>query len=189
MKYNLANAASHSVSTQQNIYLDGLRQTCKTVAANVAYQKMCYGDNSLSLDKIFINDEVSEKIAADRAAVEQMDRNQYLAQALAAQKRQHYSSKRTINDDVKYELFHLICEADDWNLSKAWDRDILQMYLTKSNPSHNFFARETLLLLLDYGLENGSTAAETLEENLVMLINTMAVDPNIDVEVGLFRTI
>ena len=62
------------------------------------------------------------------------------------------------------------------------------MYLNKSNPSHNRFAQETLLLLLDYGLENGSEAAGALEDNLLMFINSMALDVDVDVEVGQYRT-
>ena len=144
---------------------------------------MCYGDNSLSREGVFINEDMSKKIAEDREAVRQMDLDRYVAQARAAQKKQPYSASRTINDDVKFELFHLICEADMWDLSKTWGRDILKMYFTKSKPGHNSLARETLLLMLDYGLENGSEAAEALEDNLVMLVNTMTISQSEEIEV------
>ena len=185
----LALASSHTVQTQQSVYLQEVVNTCRIVASNVFYQSQVYGDNSLGLGNIFINEEIEQRNQEDSERVRQLDREQFLAHAAANQKKQPYSAYRTVTEEVKYELLYLICETEEWNLSKAWNMDILNMFLNRGNRRFGRQDKETLLMILDYGLQEGSDAALVLKENLLNMVNTHSVDKDNDVEVGLFRTL
>ena len=58
--------------------------------------------------RIFVNDEIEKRTQEDNERLRQLDLQRFLAFAAAKEKKQPFSMKRTVNEDVKYlSLIHI----------------------------------------------------------------------------------
>ena len=174
-------AASHTIQTAAG-YIARLQDIRRVVTASQFYQQHTYNER-VTVGDINVNDSVSAQMRENQEKLRQMDFNKFMVQIKARDKKKQFSSKRAINDDIKFEFFNLVIEASEWGIEESWGFSPLESFLTDKFP-RNKQNQELILLILDYGLSVGSDSAEVLEENLLAVTNALAIDPDCEYEVN-----